>query len=230
MAGKIDVRNLYRRIGRLQAVNDAASVVLAQSGYQRPLIETADAAGYWHVPADAMQWLRDAIDTAAANDDSAPIGASVQRDPRPLAGQPEPDEATVIRLPYAPNRELSANKATRGKHWGGFADLMKAEKERAGRALSEWIQDEPFYTEPIQASIRVAWGTSLHAGAKQARIEQDRYLDFDGLTLCLKPILDAFTAARIWKDDRLIHRSTLEQAVDASGDGYTELMIWPMAG
>lgn len=224
MTARIDVSALYRRIGRLQAIVDAGSLLVAAACYQAPLITDAQP-GYWHVGEESMADFRTALERAAAAGDHAAIGAQFSSELVAGRSDPPADQATVIRLPYAPNRAFSANKATRG-HWQANADLMRSEKERAIRALSMWQQDEPFYVAPVAITVRVAWGKSLHVGKARAGIAQDRPLDWDGLTLCLKPIMDALTAVKIWADDRLVGDARLVQSIDDAGEGWTEVAIW----
>lgn len=228
MAGKIDVKNLYRRIGRLQGIAEAAQLIRAGAHYQEPLSGLAGVVGYYHLSAELFDTLGAAIDVAAGADDFRQFGANVQRDPRPSDALPPADEATIIRLPFPPNRKLAANKAIRG-HYMGSAELLKSEKQRAYVALEAYEQAEPFYTEPVRCVVRIAWGKSLHYGKAAARMEQDRALDWDGAATCVKPFLDALTKAKIWTDDRLAAGDgRIIQDVDGAGDGYTEFMIWPV--
>lgn len=229
MANRVDLRDLMRRVARLQAVADAA-VALRDSSYQQ--IDLAGLAMYWHVPDSAMARMVAACNDAyVAGDTDRREAGLVQATPVARPDQGDRSGAWRLELPFQPDRELSKNKI-KSAHWRTTGPLYKAAKQTAVQALEGLLlpNDEPVYTGPIGLFVDIQWGRRLHAGKTRAQIEQERALDWDGAVSCLAPLFDAMTEVQVWSDDRIVKDSRIIQSVDPTGAGRTVLELWRLGG
>ena len=113
--------------------------------------------------------------------------------------------ALRIIVPQVPDRALSPN-ASREQHWG-TKTKARNELARSAWAVAYDVRPENAIEGPVDVTARICWPR----GRKR--------MDTDNAIACLKAMLDAFTKAGIWQDDKQIRTLDVQQErLDLAGN------------
>lgn len=146
-------------------------------------------------------------------------------------------EAVTLTIPMTPDRRMAHNRS-RGKSMWTMGEWIKADREKAyrlcdmlpmyGFELSTVPTMEHMFTCSVRVTITIHWGKER--SQKDGKVRQARRLDWDSATALVKPMIDgALVDTGIMADDRQIVAGTVWQDVDKSGDGYTVIIVTPVA-
>ena len=123
-------------------------------------------------------------------------------------------ERLTITVPGTPDARLSPNGRS---HWGTKSKLVKQLRGDAMNAAYGAIgagRTEPVFSGPIRVAVEIGWEP------RRKRVDQDNAV---GLT---KAILDGFTDALVWVDDRYCILETFRQVRDPEKRGYVKVTMW----
>lgn len=118
--------------------------------------------------------------------------------------------AIRIIVPQVPDAALSPN-ASRYQHWGTKTRARDEFARSAWAVCYDAVAQSKPIAGPVKVTARICWPR----GRKR--------MDADNASATLKAMLDAFTKARLWQDDKQIRELDVQQErLDAVGNA-----TWP---